>query len=206
MTKLLLSGLVLTGLALAQDLPKFDVARPDTPQVLKMRYTGLSRWADEHSQAMNEAEADALAGWYAGIRREANRPLLKDKPALVQAMKDLSAWNSCYYETLYLYKGGGTLYSHAGKRSVASLADVEADAAIAWSQPGGKTPRGRTFAQQHPDWLKVEQDQAELKKAVAREGVAFQKATASLVKLPIGAREVLATYLATTSEGRWGEN
>lgn len=199
-------ALLLTGLALAQDLPKFDTATPGRVQVLKMRYAGLSKWADQHAQAMNEVEADALAAWYARIRQQANQPLLKEKPALVQAMKDLNAWNGQYYETLYLYMGGGTMYSHAGNRSVASLADVEADAAMAWSQPGGKTPKGRNFAQEHPDWVKIDHDQAELKKAVAREGAAFQKATASLLKLPIGAREVLATYLAGTSGSRWGEN
>ena len=198
--------LMLTGLVWAQDLPKFDVATPVRAQVLKMRYEGLSKWADEHAKTMNEVEADALAGWYARMRQEANRPMLKGKPALVQAMKDLSAWNTEYYETLYLYMGGGTMYSHAGNRSVASLADVEADAAAAWSQPGGKTPKGRNFAQEHPDWVKADHDQAELKKAVAREGAAFQKATASILKLPIGAREVLATYLASTSGSRWGEN
>lgn len=206
MKRVLLLGLLLTGLALPQDLPKFDVATPGSAQVLKMRYAGLSKWADQHARTMNEVEADALAGWYAKIRREANRPLLKDKPALVQAMKDLTAWNSCYYEALYFYMGGGTLYSHSGNRSVASLADVEADAAAAWNQRGGKTPKGTTFAQEHPDWAKVEQDQAQLKKAVAREEAAFQKATASLLKLPIGAREVLATYLASTSGAGWGEN
>lgn len=199
-------ALLLTGLALAQDLPKFDTATPGRVQVLKMRYAGLSKWADQHAQAMNEVEADALAAWYARIRLQANQPMLKEKPALVQAMKDLNAWNGQYYETLYLYMGGGTMYSHAGNRSVASLADVEADAAMAWSQPGGKTPKGRNFAQEHPDWVKIDHDQAELKKAVAREGAAFQKATASLLKLPIGAREVLATYLAGTSGSRWGEN
>ena len=199
-------ALLLTGLALAQDLPKFDTATPGRVQVLKMRYAGLSKWADQHAQAMNEVEADALAAWYARIRLQANQPMLKEKPALVQAMKDLNAWNGQYYETLYLYMGGGTMYSHAGNRSVASLADVEADAAMAWSQPGGKTPKGRNFAQEHPDWVKIDHDQAELKKAVAREGAAFQRATASLLKLPIGAREVLATYLAGTSGSRWGEN
>lgn len=206
MKKTLLLGLLWTGLALAQDLPTFDVAAPGRAQVLKMRYAGLSQWADQHAKTMNEAEADSLAGWYAKIRRQANLPLLKDKPALVQAMKDLGAWNDSYYETLYLYMGGGTLYSHSGNRSVATLADVEADAARAWKQEGGKTPKGRSFAQEHPDWVKVEQDQAQLKKAVAREGAAFQKATASLLKLPIGAREILATYLASTSGARWGEN
>jgi hypothetical protein len=204
--KRLLSGLLLTGLAWSQDLPRFDVATPGRDQVLKMRYDGLSRWADEHAKTMNEVEADALAAWYAKMRLAANQPMLKGKPALVQAMKDLRAWNSEYYDTLYLYMGGGTLYSHSGNRSVASLADVEADAAKAWSQPGGKTPKGRDFAQEHPDWVKVEQDKLALNKAVHREAAMFQKATASILKLPIGAREVLATYLASTSGSRWGEN
>ncbi len=204
--KRLLPGLLLTGLAWTQDLPKFDVATPGRDQVLKMRYDGLSRWADEHAKAMNEVEADALAGWYAKMRLEANQPNLKGKQALVQAMKDLRSWNSEYYATLYLYMGGGTMYSHAGNRSVASLADVEADAAAAWSQPGGKTPKGRDFAHEHPDWVKVEQDKLALNKAVHREAAMFQKATASILKLPIGAREVLATYLASTSGSRWGEN
>lgn len=199
-------GFLLTSLVLAQDLPKFDTAPPGRAQVLKMRYTGLYQWADRHAGAMNEVEADALAAWYAKIRFQANQPLLKGKPALVQAMKDLKAWNEEYYQALYLYMGGGTLYAHSGNRSVASLADVEADAAAAWSRPGGKTPKGRPFAVEHPDWARADHDQAELKKAVAREEAAFQKATASLAKLPGGAREVLATYLASTSGARWGEN
>ena len=204
--KQLLLGLLLSGWVWAQDLPKFDVPAPRQAEVLKMRYVGLSKWADQHAKTMNEAEADALAGWYAGIRLEANKALLKGKPGLVLAMKDLNAWNDEYYQALYLYMGGGTLYTHSGNRSVASLADVEADAARAWAEPGGKTPKGRPFAQQYPDWSKADHDQAELKKAVAREGAAFQKALASILKLPIGAREILATYLDRTSGARWGEN
>lgn len=204
--KRLFLAFLLTSCVWAQDLPKFDVPAPTRAEVLKMRYVGLSKWADQHAQTMNEAEADALAGWYARIRLEANQPLTKGKPGLVQAMKDLNAWNDEYYQALYLYMGGGTLYTHSGNRSVASLADVEAEAARAWSQPGGKTPKGRPFAQQYPDWSKSGQDQAALKKAVTREGVAFQKALGSILKLPIGAREILASYLDRTSGARWGEN
>ena len=204
--KRLLCALLLTGWVWAQDLPRFDVPAPSRAEVLKMRYVGLSQWADQHARTMNEAEADSLAAWYAKIRLEANRGLTRGKPALVQAMKDLHAWNDEYYQTLYLYMGGGTLYTHSGNRSVASLADVEADAANAWSQPGGKTPKGRAFAQQYPDWSKGDHDQARLKQAMAREGAAFQKAVRSMLKLPSGPREILATYLDRTSGARWGEN
>jgi hypothetical protein len=197
---------LLTATLAAQDLPKFDAPTPGNEQLLKMGYNGVNEWAQKHAPSMNEMQADAVAAWYARIRLQANKPLLKDKPALVQAMKDLSAWNSEYYSTLYWYMGGGTMYSHAGTRSAGSLADVEAQAARAWAKPGGKTPAGRTFAQAHPDWTKVDHDQAEVKKAVAKEGAAYQKVLASLQKLPPGAREILGKYLADTSSSKWGEN
>ena len=206
MKKILAVVLLLSGLGRAQDLPKFDVATPSRQQVLKMRYSGLATWADQHAGAMNEVEADFLAGWYAKMRNQANVPLLQGKPGLVQAMKDLRAWNNDYYDALYLYQGGGTMYSHAASRSVASLADVEADAASAWAKAPGKTPAGRPFAQVHPDYTKVDQDQARLRKAVAAENASFGKALASLKKLPGGAREVLGRYLAELSEAKWGEN
>lgn len=203
--RLIIMGLLVAAAA-AQDLPKFDAPTPAKGQLLKMGYSGVNDWAQKHAPSMNEVQADAVAAWYARIRQQANKPLLKDKPALVQAMKDLSAWNDEYYSTLYWYMGGGTMYSHAGNLSVGSLADVEAQAAEAWSKPGGKTPAGRTFAQEHPDWSKVDHDQAEVKKAVAKEGAAYQKALASLKKLPAGAREILGKYLADTSGSKWGEN
>ena len=206
MRKLLALVLLLRGLTLAQELPKFDVATPSRQQVLKMRYSGFSTWADQHAGAMNEVEADFLAGWYAKMRSQANVALLKGKPALAQAMKDLRTWNNDYYDALYLYQGGGTMYSHAASRSVASLADVEADAALAWTKAPGKTPAGRPFGQVHPDYSKVEQDQASLRKAVAAENASYQRALASLKKLPGGAREVLGRYLADLSEAKWGEN
>lgn len=206
MRRVLALLVLMSGMVLGQDLPKFDVATPSPQQVLKMRYAGLASWAEQHAGAMNEVEADFLAGWYAKIRTQANVALLKGKPALVQAMKDLRAWNDDYYDALYLYEGGGTMYSHASSRSVASLADVEADAALAWNDSPGKTPAGRPFGQVHPDYAKVDQDQARLRKAVARENASFQKALASLKKLPGGSREILGRYLADLSEAKWGEN
>ncbi|MBS2033724.1 hypothetical protein JST97_02000 [bacterium] len=202
--RLLLMGLLAT-VGWAQELPQFNAPTPGREQLLKMGYPGFSEWANEHA-SLNEVQADSVAAWYARIRLDADKPLLKDKPGLVQAMKDLNAWNELYYEALYLYMGGGTMYSHAASRSVASLADVEAEAIQAWRKAPGKSPAGHTFAQQHPDWNKIDHNQAELKKAITREGVAYQKALASLKKLPGGAREVLARYLADTSGSRWGEN
>lgn len=198
-------ALLLVGSVLAQDLPKFNSPAPGRAQLLKMGYVKVAEWANEHA-SMNELEADAVAAWYARIRLEANKPLLKDKPALVQAMKDLRAWNDQYYQALYWYMGGGTMYSHAGNRSTATLADVETEAAQAWTKAPGKSPLGRSFAQEHPDWAKVDHDQDELKKAVAGEEAAFHKALTSLKKLPGGAREVLARYLSDTSGSKWGEN
>ncbi|MFN8612318.1 MAG: hypothetical protein U0931_32530 [Vulcanimicrobiota bacterium] len=205
MIKRLLAVGLLAGVGWCQEPPKFDAPTPTRAQLLKMGYVKVAEWASQHA-SLNEVETDAVAGWYARIRLEANKPLLKDKPALVQAMKDLNAWNDEYYQALYLYMGGGTMYSHAASRSAGTLADVEAQAAQAWSKPPGKTPSSQNFAREHPDWTKVDHDQAELKKALAREGAAHQRALASLKKLPGGAREVLARYLSDTSASRWGEN
>ena len=43
-------------------------------------------------------------------------------------MKAVRKWSETYYEVLYDFMGGGTLYTHSASRSQAALTDVEAEA------------------------------------------------------------------------------
>lgn len=133
--------LLLTAVASAQQLPKFDRPMPSNAEILKMGYVKFGDWADKHGKDMNEVASDNLARWYADLREKANQKALQGKPYMASmeaATQAMTKWAAAYWFVFGMQKGGGTMYTHAGEREVALIADTEAAAIASWSGPAGK--------------------------------------------------------------------
>lgn len=201
--------IVLSCAAWAQDeMPRFDVPMPSKAQALKMRYGGLVEFANKHAPQANEMQCDNLARWYADIRNPANRQALKGHPgakALEAATLALTRWVGGRWNLEYLYNGGGTLYLHASARSVASIADVEADAIAAWTAEGktGEVGAFKPFRVAAPKLpSNSATTSAEYRKALDEDVVRLTQLQAALRALPPGPQAVFVKYMREIPDGR----
>ena len=200
--------LVLSCAAWAQaDLPKFDVPMPSKAEALKMRYSGLCEFTDKHARQANEVQNDDLARWYADIRNQANRQALAGHPgkkALEAATLALTRWVGGRWNLEYLYAGGGTMYIHASARSVASVADTEADAITAWNTKGNTSNLGafkpfRVAAPKLPNYSSA--TAAEYRKALDEDAAALVRLQTAVRALSPGAQSVFIKSMKDVPDG-----